>query len=257
MKVFICQSNIAWADPAGNRRHFEEMLQSQPETKGNLFVLPEMFSTGFVTEPVGIAEKDGGTLQWMRDMAGRYGCAIAGSVAVEEDGKFFNRFFFVKPDGSFAQYDKHHLFTYGGEDKRFTPGRERTIVEYMGVRFLLQVCYDLRFPAYSRNSLKDTFDAAIYVASWPVPRIGAWDILLKARAIENQCFVIGVNRVGDDPSCSYNGHSVIIDPYGSVIASCPEGVESVNSAVLDIDGLKAFRSKFPVLNDADTSPLIK
>jgi predicted amidohydrolase len=262
MKVYICQCDLLWCDKEGNRAHIEELLSkaaggsvvgAKGIAAGGVIVLPEMFSTGFVTEPKGVAETDCASLEWMKKIANEYGCAIAGSVATEESTHYYNRFYFVNPDGNFAQYDKRHLFTYGREDKRFTAGKDRTITEYAGARFLLQVCYDLRFPCYSRNMLPNPYDVAIYVASWPSVRIGAWDTLLKARAIENQCYIIGVNRVGDDPSCKYNGHSVVIDPYGNVAAECEDGWEGIACADLDMTSLQAFRGKFPVLKDADQS----
>ena len=177
------------------------------------------------------------------------GAAIAGSIATEEEGVFYNRFYFVTPEGDYAQYDKHHLFTYGGEHKRYQAGQERVVVEYMGVRILLAICYDLRFPVWSRN--RKDYDMAIYVASWPTPRVEAWKALLHARAIENQCYVVGVNRVGKDPYCQYSGHSAIIDPYGKTLAECNEDKECLLTAQIDMEVLKAFREKFPVLEDAD------
>ena len=229
----------------------EVVQESAGIEAGGLIVLPEMFSTGFITMPAGEAESDGASLGWMKAIAKKYGCAVAGSVATEDGGLFYNRFYFVKPDGTFVKYDKRHLFSFAGEDRRFTAGSKKVITEYNGVRFFLQICYDLRFPCFSRNILPNPYDAVIYVASWPSPRIGAWDTLLKARAIENQCYAIGVNRVGKDPSCQYNGHSSIVDPYGNASASCAEGVEEIVSADLDLDSLQAFRDKFPVLKDAD------
>ena len=177
------------------------------------------------------------------------GAAIAGSIATEEEGVFYNRFYFVTPEGDYAQYDKHHLFTYGGEHNHYHAGQERVVVEYMGVRILLAICYDLRFPVWSRN--RKDYDMAIYVASWPTPRVEAWKALLHARAIENQCYVVGVNRVGKDPYCQYSGHSAIIDPYGKTLAECNEDKECLLTAQIDMDTLKAFREKFPVLEDAD------
>ena len=144
---------------------------------------------------------------------------------------------------------KKHLFTYGGEQMHYTPGTERVIVNFRGMRFLLQVCYDLRFPVWSRN--RKDYDAAIYVASWPTPRVEAWKALLRARAIENQCFVIAANRVGEDPNCQYSGGSAIIDPYGRTLAACEDGQVCAAEAVMDMDELVAFRKKFPVLEDAD------
>ena len=236
---------------AGDAEGTEVGQESAGIETGGLIVLPEMFSTGFITMPAGEAESDGASLGWMKAIAKKYGCAVAGSVATEDGGLFYNRFYFVKPDGTFVKYDKRHLFSFAGEDRRFTAGSEKVITEYNGVRFFLQICYDLRFPCFSRNILPNPYDAVIYVASWPSPRIGAWETLLKARAIENQCYAIGVNRVGKDPSCQYNGHSSIVDPYGNASASCAEGVEEIVSADLDLDSLQAFRDKFPVLNDAD------
>ena len=250
MKVYICQCNLLWCDREGNRAHIEELLSQAGESgwtqgtaesagieAGGLIVLPEMFSTGFITMPAGEAESDGASLGWMKAIAKKYGCAVAGSVATEDRGLFYNRFYFVKPDGTFVKYDKRHLFSFAGEDRRFTAGSEKVITEYNGVRFFLQICYDLRFPCFSRNILPNPYDAVIYVASWPSPRIGA--------------YAIGVNRVGKDPSCQYNGHSSIVDPYGNASASCAEGVEEIVSADLDLDSLQAFRDKFPVLKDAD------
>lgn len=248
MKVTLYQQDIVWDNPQANRLHIERMM-AQSETS-DMFVMPEMFSTGFATQPESIAEQEPSeTLSWMQETAIQNGVALAGSVAIQSDGKFYNRFYFVKPDGSEVHYDKHHLFTYGGEDKQFTAGQERVVVEYGGIRFLLQVCYDLRFPVFSRN--KGDYDVAIYVASWPVTRVKAWSQLLRARAIENQCYVIGVNRTGTDLVCQYNGGSALISPYGETIAECEWGTEMTCCADIDMDVLYNFRKKFPVLNDAD------
>lgn len=248
MKVVILQTDICWANPKENRTRAEKMLDGYGEV--DLFVLPEMFSTGFCTQPQGIAEPvNSETLQWMRRIAAERRCAIAGSLAVEENGQFFNRFYFVHPDVQTQSYDKKHLFTYGGEHKQFTPGTERVIVSYKGVRFLLQICYDLRFPVWSRNC--GDYDVALYVASWPVSRIEAWKALLRARAIENQCFVVAVNRVGEDPNCSYCGGSEVINPYGKTLAACEDYQVCGAEAIMDMDLLEEFRKKFPVLTDAD------
>lgn len=248
MKVTILQRDIEWANPALNVQRAEEAIARN--AGADLYVLPEMFSTGFCTQPEGIAESSNSdTLQWMQRKAAETNAAIAGSVAVEEDGKFYNRFYFVKPDGSVTHYDKKHLFTYGGEHLRFTAGEQRVIVEWRGVRILLEVCYDLRFPIWARN--RGDYDMILYVASWPTPRVAAWSALLVARAIENQCYVAGVNRVGTDPACEYCGGSVIIDPYGKVIAACADNEETEATAKVDMEALQAFREKFPVLKDAD------
>lgn len=248
MKTSIIQMDIAWGDVQENIRRAEEAIDSSPGA--DLYVLPEMFSTGFCTDPEGMAENpDGESLEWMKFKSAQIDAAIAGSVAVCDGGRYFNRFFFVKPDGTVARYDKKHLFIFGGEHNRFTAGNERVTVEYKGVRILLEVCYDLRFPIWSRN--RGDYDMILYVASWPTVRIDAWKTLLAARAIENQCYVAGVNRVGADPSNEYSGGSMIINPYGNIIASCLDSVAETASAEIDMPALEAFRQKFPVLNDSD------
>ena len=160
-----------------------------------------------------------------------------------------NRFFFVKPDGSVTRYDKRHLFTYGGEKDRFSGGDERVVVAWRGFRFLLLVCYDLRFPVWMRN--RNDYDAILLVANWPVVRQDAWKTLVKARAIENQCFVAGVNRVGSDPVCEYLGGSTLYNPFGEPLARCQDGKESIATGKLSMAMLEEYRSKFPVLEDAD------
>ena len=247
MKTTILQRDIKWGDPKVNIQRADEAISRNAGS--DLYVLPEMFSTGFCTSPEGIAERDDYTLQWMKSKASEIDAAIAGSIAVEEDGKYYNRFYFVKPDGEVTHYDKKHLFTYGGEHLRFTAGEERVVVEWRGVRILLEVCYDLRFPIWARN--RGDYDMILYVASWPTPRVGAWSALLVARAIENQCYVAGVNRVGNDPACEYCGGSVIIDPYGVTIAECEISQESEATAEIDMAALEAFRKKFPVPGGAD------
>jgi len=248
MKAVIIQCDIAWCDPAENHRSIQQMMHAH---KGaDLFVLPEMFSTGFATKPAECAEsEDSISLQWMKRQSAELDAAIVGSVSLKAaDGTFRNRCFFVKPDGSYEFYDKRHLFTYGGEHLNYTSGDKRVIVEFRGVRFLLTVCYDLRFPVWSRNL--DNYDAAICVASWPIARADVWRTLIRARAIENQCWFLAVNRVGDDPTpLHYRGDSAIIDPYGHAAAECiPEEV-SIAEAELDMDELNAFREKFPVIKD--------
>lgn len=248
MKVTILQREIAWSAPQLNVDRASKAIDSNPGS--DLYILPEMFSTGFCTQPEGIAESaDSDTLAWMKEKAAETEAAIAGSIAVCENDRYYNRFYFVKPDGSVTTYDKKHLFTFGGEHKRFTAGNERVVVEWKGVRIMLEICYDLRFPMWSRN--RGDYDMIIYVASWPTPRVEAWKSLLTARAIENQCYVAGVNRVGTDPSNEYCGGSRLIDPYGKVISACEDGVEMESTAEVDMTILEAFREKFPVLNDAD------
>ena len=248
MKITILQRNIVWADPIQNVQRADEAIDGNPGS--DLYVLPEMFSTGFCTQPEGIAEPaENRTVSWMKAKASQTGAAIAGSIAVHEDGRYYNRFHFVTPDGNVTTYDKRHLFTFGGEHNRFTAGSERVIVAYKGFRILLEICYDLRFPVWSRN--RGDYDMIIYVASWPTPRVEAWKALLTARAIENQCYVAGVNRVGDDTGNNYCGGSRVIDPYGKIIAECEDGREMEVTAEVDMEVLEAFRAKFPVLDDAD------
>lgn len=248
MRVTILQRNIEWANTPFNVLGADVAIDCHPGS--DLYVLPEMFSTGFCTHPEGIAETaDCDTLRWMKDKAAATNAAIAGSIAISENGKYYNRFYFVTPDGQVTHYDKKHLFTYGGEHERFTAGDCRVVVEFRGVRILLEICYDLRFPVWARN--RKDYDMIIYVANWPSSRLSAWSALLVARAIENQCYVVGVNRVGTDPSCEYAGGSVIIDPYGKTIAACELEKECEATAEIDMAQLKAFREKFPVLDDAD------
>ena len=248
MIITILQRDVIWDNPVENVRRADSAIDCNPGS--DLYVLPEMFSTGFCTDPEGIAEcTDSQTLTWMRFKAKSTGAAIAGSIAVHEDGKYYNRFYFVTPDGNIATYDKKHLFTFGGEHKRFSAGSERVIVTYKGFRILLEICYDLRFPVWSRN--RGDFDMIIYVASWPTPRVEAWKALLTARAIENQCYVVGVNRVGDDPGNNYCGGSRVIDPYGQIMAECEDGKEMEATSNVEMEVLEAFRAKFPVLDDAD------
>lgn len=248
MRVVILQQDIAWADPTENVRQAEAAIDRRPGA--DLYVLPEMFATGFATHPEGVAEKaDSETLRWMVRKAAACRAAVAGSLAVEDGGRYYNRLYFVHPDGRVETYDKRHLFTYSGEDRHYTRGTRRVVVTFRGVRILLQVCYDLRFPVWSRN--RGDYDVALYVASWPVGRIEAWNALLRARAIENQCYVVGVNRVGRDPVAEYSGASVVIDPYGRTVATCEDHHVSAAEAVLDLERLAAFRQKFPVLEDRD------
>jgi predicted amidohydrolase len=249
MKIALIQMNLAWCDAAENLRHAEELIKSQPGA--DVYVLPEMFTTGFCMEPSRIAEPmEGPTLAWMRRVASETDAAIVGSVAtIAPEGGYKNRMYFVEPDGQVFHYDKRHLFSYSGEDKHYEAGRERVIIEWRGVRFLLQVCYDLRFPVFARNC--DDYDVALYVANWPDKRRMAWDILLRARAIENQAVVIGVNRVGTDPMCNYDGGTAAIDFFGFVAARCDDNTEQVITYEVKMDEMRQYREKFPSLNDSD------
>ena len=241
MKIAALQYDILWQQPEENRRHIEAWLDHCQGA--DLYVLPEMFDTGFLPTET----SDGHALEWMQQQATLRRAAIAGSVSIE----CRNRHYFVRPDSSYDYYDKHHLFSYGGEGEHYRAGNRRVVAAYKGVHFLLQICYDLRFPVWSRSRGGD-YDAILYVANWPASRIGAWRTLLRARAIENQCYVVGVNRIGSDPKCSYCGASAIVGPKGDVLAEGADGEECCLVADLDLDSLAAFRKKFPVLDDADT-----
>ena len=249
MNIALLQTDIRWADIESNHKAAEQSILSVKEGM-DLFVLPEMWSTGFAVRPEGIAEEHDESLQWMKKMALQTDAAIAGSVAVKLDGRYYNRFYFVKHDGEVICYDKRHLFTYGGEAECYTAGTERVIVEWRGVRFLLQTCYDLRFPCFSRNAAP-YYDCALYVANWPSSRRTVWDTLLRARALENQCYVVGVNRVGNDAASQYNGGSVFVSPYGKTIVQAQDDKAEVIVADIDLDKLQTFRKKFPVLEDRD------
>jgi len=250
IKISLLQTDIVWADPLANIRQADALLKAHAGS--DVYVLPEMWATGFATEPEGIAEPESASqaLRWMREAAVGHHCAVCGSLAVQTaDGTFRNRHYFCTPDGV-AHYDKHHLFSYGHEDRYYTAGQERTLVEWCGCRFLLLTCYDLRFPVWSRN--QGDFDAIIYIASWPDARIKAWDILLRARAIENQCFVIAANRIGTDDKNLYPGHSVVLDAKGDEISRYYAENQQIMTADVDKDALFAFRNKFRVLDDGDS-----
>jgi predicted amidohydrolase len=248
MDILLLQADIKWQSPDNNRNRLRNIINSC--SRADIIILPEMFTTGFCTLPVNIAEKaDTVTLAWMQNLAGERNSAIAGSIPVEDGGKYYNRFYFVKPDGSYSVYDKRHLFSFAGEDRRYTAGDKRVIVEYCGFRILLQVCYDIRFPVFSRN--RGDYDMIIYVANWPFSRIGAWTALLPARAIENQCYVAGVNRTGSDPSTRYGGGTVLVDFLGRSVAGAGFDREEAVFGTVNIKSINEFRSKFPALSDAD------
>lgn len=254
MKIVLLQTDIVWKQADQNRNHIAKMLEDF-SGKADIAILPEMFTTGFYMQPQEVAEDENSeTLAWMQKLAKTHKMALAGSIAISDEGNYYNRFYFVKPDETYVAYNKKHLFTFGGEKKEYTSGGERVIVEYLGVRMLLQICYDLRFPVFSRN--RGDYDMIIYVANWPSVRLYAWNTLIRARAIENVCYVAAVNRTGNDPKDSYSGGSVLLDFMGQAIVE--NGVEE--GAVLgsiSMEALKAFREKFPALQDADEFTMIE
>uniref|UniRef100_A0A4W5LTR6 CN hydrolase domain-containing protein n=1 Tax=Hucho hucho TaxID=62062 RepID=A0A4W5LTR6_9TELE len=216
MKIALIQSSLAWENPEKNRNTFEKKINAI-EDKVDLIILPEMFTTGFTMEPNAVAETmHGETLTWLKHLAKAKNSAITGSLVITENGNFYNRMVFVFPSGEVCSYDKKHLFTLAGEDKVYTGGNKKIIVEYLGWKICPLVCYDLRFPVFARNT--EDYDLLIYVANWPKTRINAWDALLKARAIENMSYTVGVNRIGEDNNGhQYNGHTQVVNFLGEYI----------------------------------------
>lgn len=250
MKIALIQFDTVWECIDRNLEtltHEIDLLESDVD----MAVLPEMFSTGFTMQPEYVAEPEfGKSAQWMISMAQKYQIAIAGSLVVSENDRFYNRLFFVFPDGSYKTYNKKHLFTLAGEDKIYTPGKDKLIVEYKGWKICPLICYDLRFPVFSRIQNLD-YDLLLYVASWPDKRIYAWDQLLKARAIENMSYVIGVNRCGIDPNgVVYSGHSQAIDYMGENLLE-PMKNQQTQIITLDWDSMQKARKKLAFLDDAD------
>jgi predicted amidohydrolase len=253
MKLAIIQSSLFWENPIANRNYFEEKINALTE-KVDLIVLPEMFTTGFTMNPETVFETmQGETISWLQSLAKAKKIAITGSLIVKENNNFYNRLVFVFPSGEIQFYDKRHLFTLAGEDKVYTSGEEKLIVDYLGWKICPLVCYDLRFPVFARNV--EDYDLLIYVANWPKPRINAWDILLKARSVENMCYTIGVNRIGFDASkFEHVGHSQAIDFLGNYILE-PQETEGVFIVELNKEKLLETRKKLGFLNDRDAFEL--
>ena len=249
MKIALIQAPLLWENPTQNRNYFEDKINSIRETI-DLIVLPEMFTSGFTMNPKAVAESmQGETVLWLQALAKAKNSAITGSLVIAENGNFYNRLVFVLPSGAIKTYDKKHLFTLAGEDKAYTSGTQKMLIEYQGFKICPLICYDLRFPVFARNT--EEYDVLIYVANWPKPRINAWDALLKARAIENMCYTIGVNRIGEDPNKhDYPGHSQVIDELGNYLIA-PQEIEGVFITTLNKNTLEANRQKFGFLNDRD------
>lgn len=249
MKVVIIQSSLIWENPKANRNQFEDKINSINE-KVDLIVLPEMFSTGFTMNPELVAETMyGETIVWLQSLAKEKNVAITGSLVMVEDEKYYNRLVFVFPSGEIQFYNKRHLFSLAGEDKTYTKGKDKLIIEYKGFKICPLICYDLRFPVFSRNV--EDYDVLLFVANWPKPRINAWNALLKARAIENMCYVVGVNRIGEDQNnYSYSGNSQIVDYLGEPLAEANE-LEGIFITTLDKEKMQETRNKLGFLNDKD------
>ncbi|MGZ3900264.1 MAG: amidohydrolase [Bacteroidia bacterium] len=259
MKVTLIQTHLHWEDREKNIEHFDSLISSiKDET--DLIVLPEMFTTGFTMNPETWAEpSDGPTLKWLKGKAEEKKAVITGSVSVKEKDNYFNRLFWVEPTGTAKYYNKRHLFRMGKEEQHYTPGDKKIITQISDWKICPLVCYDLRFPVWSRNQFKKTsytseaeYDVLVYVANWPEVRSYPWKQLLIARAIENQCYVIGVNRIGKDGNgFEHSGDSVAINPRGEVICALKPNEESVTTITLDKNYLEEFRKIFPVGLDAD------
>lgn len=251
LKITLIQPNIVWEQPAANLENYNKLVSGEKLT--DLIVLPEMFTTGFSMQPMKLKENmDGPTVQWMKQLASQKNAAVTGTLIIEEEGSYYNRCLWVSPDGSVKHYDKRHLFTMAGERQHYTAGNERIIVEHMGWRFCPLICYDLRFPVWSRNN--EDYDVLIYMTNWPSARHHVWKSLLVARAIENQAYCVGVNRVGSDATGkSYRGDSAVIDPKG--FATYMGSSEQAETFKISYSDLHKFRKVFPVLYDRDAFTL--
>lgn len=249
----ILQTNLFWEDKGANLAHLAEKIMGIDQYT-EIIVLPEMFNTGFSMQPEKYAETmDGPTIDWMRRLAETKKAIITGSLIIKEDNQFFNRLIWMLPNGELGYYDKRHLFAYAGEDQHYTPGNKRLIASVKGWKINLQICYDLRFPVWARQSKGDAseYDVLLYVANWPEKRNHAWKTLLTARAIENQCVTIGVNRVGvDGNNIAHSGDSLIIGPLGEVLYHCAYE-EEVFTITLQKEEIENVRNQFPFWKDAD------
>jgi predicted amidohydrolase len=249
LTIALIQADLHWHDAESNLAEFTRKLEDIDE-KTDLVVLPEMFTTGFSMDAQSLAEPaDGRSVEWMHEAASRSGCAICGSLIIADGGRYYNRFYCVMSDGSSVSYDKKHLFRLAGEQQHYAEGRRRITFDLNGFRICPMICYDLRFPVWSRN--RGDYDLLLYVANWPSPRHFAWETLLRARAIENLSYVAGVNRVGvDGNDLRYAGGSAVIDYLGQSRVDLGD-TEGARSAALDLDELRAFRERFAFHEDAD------
>lgn len=263
LTITTIQTNLHWENPQANLLMFEDKLRNIEE-KTEVVLLPEMFSTGFSMRPQEFAETmEGNSVSWMREMATKHRIVLGGSLIIEEEQKYYNRFVWMLPTGQLGYYDKRHRFAFAGEDQHYTAGSQRKIASVKGWKINLQVCYDLRFPVWARQNVAPSistnetieapeYDLLIYVANWPERRSRAWKTLLCARAIENQCYVVGVNRVGNDGNDIYHsGNTMVIDPLGEVLYHMADE-EDTSTITLQKEQLDAVRSKFPFWKDADS-----
>jgi omega-amidase len=251
LRITLIQTSLHWEQPDKNREHFFSLINPLRKGSSDLILLPEMFSTGFTMNAAAVAEEmNGPTVQWMKKLANAKNAVLCGSVVIRESGKYYNRLIWMQPDGKYFSYDKRHLFRMAGEEKIYTPGTKRLIVNLKGWRICPLVCYDLRFPVWSRN--QNDYDLLIYVANWPSRRKYAWKQLLVARAIENQCYVAGLNRTGKDGNkIPYPGNSLLLDPLGKIINKNHGAGQSMETVTLDGGMLEHLRKSFPVSMDQD------
>jgi omega-amidase len=254
LTVAIIQTNLVWENPEENRRNFNDKINAI-NTSVDLIVLPEMFTSGFTMNAVNVAETmDGKTVAWIKQHARTKNSAIVGSLVISEHGNYYNRLLFVEPSGKITQYDKRHTFTLAGEHKVYTPGSRKVTFDFKGWKICPLICYDLRFPVWARNT--EDYDLLLYVANWPKPRISAWDALLKARAIENMSYCIGVNRVGLDAlNYEYPGHSGVYDVLGNRIDNFVANKEMTEVITLDKEHITKYRDRLQFLDDKDAFSL--
>lgn len=250
LKIALIQADLVWEDPKQNLENFSKKIENISETV-DLIILPEMFTTGFTMNAKNVAESmDGNTVAWMQSIASRLNTVIIGSLVILEENNYYNRLLFVEPSGRIQHYDKRHTFTLVGEDEVYTAGAEKLIIDYKGWKICPLICYDLRFPVWSRNT--EDYDVLLYVANWPKPRISAWDALLKARAIENMSYCIGVNRIGvDGVNSVYSGHSAAYDVLGNIITSIEPDKEQTQVINLEKRHIQGYRNKLKFLDDSD------
>ncbi|MDY7395679.1 amidohydrolase [Aureibaculum sp. 2210JD6-5] len=255
LKIAIIQTDLVWEDSEENRQRFTEKIEAISDPV-DLIILPEMFTSGFTMQPENVSETlNGKTIQWMKNLASKKQVAISGSLVVEEDNNFYNRLVFVYPNGNIKTYDKRHTFTLAGENKVYQAGNKKLIVDYKGWKICPMICYDLRFPVWARNT--ENYDLLFYVANWPKPRIEAWTTLLKARAIENMCYCIGVNRIGtDNNGHEYTGNSVAFDALGKQVSSIKPYEYTTEVITISKEELTTTRDKFKFLDDRDEFKMI-
>ena len=250
LKIALIQSDLVWENPEQNRINFFQKINKISEVV-DVIVLPEMFTTGFTMNASKVAEPmDGETVLWMQNMAKKTNAAVVGSLVISEEKNYYNRLLFVEPSGYISKYDKRHTFTLVGENKTYTAGTEKVIINYKGWKISPLICYDLRFPVWARNMTN--YDVLLYVANWPKPRVSAWDALLKARAIENMSYCIGVNRVGvDGVNSEYSGHSACYDVLGDLQTSIKPNEEQIEVVTLEKRHIETYRNKLRFLDDRD------